>query len=94
MTYCISLFLRPNMFVVLQILVPNEGKDHKEEDSSCEEDPEPPIRPHVCVQGAGSGAAGGDVSGADGVGQRGHVEQRISGRTSSRLHERYKDRIQ
>lgn len=63
------------MFVLLQLLVPNKIKDHKEKDSSCEEELEPSLRPHVCVQGADSGAAEGDVSGAHCVGQRGHVEQ-------------------
>ncbi|KAM7389231.1 hypothetical protein PAMP_023221 [Pampus punctatissimus] len=61
------------------------GKNHKEEDSSCEEEPEPFVQPHVCVQGADPGAAEGDVSGAHCVGQRGHVEQRIPGRSAPQL---------
>ncbi|KAI4818640.1 hypothetical protein KUCAC02_003946 [Chaenocephalus aceratus] len=40
---------------------------NKEEDSGGEEEPEPQLRPHVCVQGCGSGAAAGDVSGAHSV---------------------------
>lgn len=87
MTFCIhikasSLFKTHSLFVVLQLFVPNEDK---EEDSGGEEEPEPQLRPHVCVQGCGSGAAAGDVSGAHSVGQGGHGEQRIPGRTPPQL---------
>lgn len=54
--------------MVWQLLVPDQGEEHKEEDQAGEEEPQPSLRLHICLQGAQSGAAAGDVSGADRVG--------------------------
>jgi len=57
----------------------------KEEDSSCEEDKEPKLQPHICVQISESRAAEGHVSGAHCLGQRDPVQQRLPGRSSPQL---------
>lgn len=76
-------------FALLQVPVPGDGKKHQAEDSGREEEPEPALRSHVGVQRCVAGAAEGDVSGADRVGQRGHAEQRVPGRSPSQLRNRY-----
>jgi len=57
----------------------------KEEDSSCEEDKEPKLQPHICVQISESRAAEGHVSGAHCLGQRDPVQQRLPGRSTPQL---------
>lgn len=47
---------------------------NQEEDAGGEEDGEPTLRPHICIQRCVFGAAEGHVSGAHSLGPRGHVQ--------------------
>lgn len=69
--------------VLVQVSAAMQDQGHQEEDSGGEEDPEPTLRPHFCVQGPEAGRTEEHVSGADRVGPRGYVQQRLPGRSPS-----------
>lgn len=79
----ISTFLLHNDTVQIPAAVYRQV--NQEKDAGGEEDSEPTLRPHICIQRCVPGAVKGHVSGADSLGQRGHVQQRFSGRSAFEL---------